>query len=86
VTRVIDHALLVPERAVGELQGQYQVRVMGADNRVKVKPVAVGARVDGMWIVSDGLRAGERVAADGAQFMRDGTIVTPVPFKAATED
>jgi membrane fusion protein (multidrug efflux system) len=74
------HAIVVPERAVSELQDQHQVHVVDRDNRVQVRSVTVGERLSGEWIISTGLHAGERVAADGAQFLAPGTLVLPQPF------
>jgi len=80
VTSTSRHTLVVPQRAITELQGQYQVRVVTRDNTVVSRAIAVGERVGDEWVVTTGLTAGERVAADGAQFLRDGSVVTPVPF------
>jgi len=79
VTSTSRHSLVLPQRAITELQGQYQVRVVARDNRVAVRAIAVGERVGDEWVVTGGLTAGERVAADGAQFLRDGTVVAPTP-------
>jgi membrane fusion protein, multidrug efflux system len=73
-------ALLVPQRAVTELQGSYQVAVVGGDNKVSVRPIKVGQRVDTMWIIEDGLKAGERVVAEGTQKVRPGMLVNPKPI------
>jgi RND family efflux transporter MFP subunit len=83
-TSVRADALLVPQRAVTELQGSFQIRVVGADNKVSTKTVKVGARVGSRWIVDDGLQAGARVVVEGAA-TRDGTVVTTVPFAPAAE-
>jgi RND family efflux transporter MFP subunit len=74
-------ALLVPQRAVTELQGSYQVAVVGQDNKVAIRSVKVGARVGRLWVIEDGLAAGEKVVAEGIQKVRDGIPVTPVPFQ-----
>jgi RND family efflux transporter MFP subunit len=74
-------ALLVPQRAVTELQGSYQIAVVGKDDKVAIRPVKVGARVGRMWVIEDGVAAGERVVAEGIQKVRDGVPVTPVPFQ-----
>src|SRR5580693_1463014 len=78
-------ALLVPQRAVSELQGGYQVAVVGADTKVDVRTVAVGDRVDNRWIITSGLNAGDRVVAEGVQRMRTGVRVNPKPFVAANQ-
>ena len=74
-------ALVVPQRAVTELQGTYQVAVVGKDDKVEIRPVKVGARVGAMWVIEDGVAAGEKVVAEGVQKVRDGVAVKPVPFQ-----
>jgi membrane fusion protein (multidrug efflux system) len=71
-------ALLVPQRAVTELQGSHQVAVVGHDNIVSIRPVTVGDRVGNLWIVTSGLKAGERVIVEGLLKVRDGGPVTVV--------
>ena len=68
-------ALLVPQRAVTELQGSYQVAVVGSDNKVSIRPVRVGERVDALWILESGVKPGESVIVEGLQKVRDGAIV-----------
>lgn len=70
-----DRALLIPQRAVIELQGSYQVAVVGDDDKVSIRPVKVADRVGNLWIVTDGLKAGERVVVEGQQKVRDGAPV-----------
>ena len=82
VTSIKEGALLVPQRAVTELQGGYQVAVVGGDNKVSVRPVKVGNRVGSMWIIEEGLKAGERVVAEGTQKVRPDVVVNPKPFVA----
>jgi membrane fusion protein (multidrug efflux system) len=76
-------ALLVPQRAVTEIQGKYLVAVVGADNKVDIRPVTVGERIGAEWIISKGLQAGERVIAEGTQKVRPGMTVDPKPFASA---
>ena len=78
-----DHALLIPQRAVIELQGSYQVAVIGDDNKVSIRPVTVGERVGKLWIVNEGLKPGERVVTEGLLKVRDGATVKPVPAASA---
>ena len=73
-------ALLVPQRAVGELQGNYQVAVVEADNTVKVTNVKVGERFGELWVIREGLKAGDRVVAEGTQKVGNGVKVSPKPF------
>jgi len=74
--------LLVPQRAVTEIQGKYLVAVVGADNKVDIRPVTVGERIGAEWIISKGLQPGEQVIAEGTQKVRPGVTVTPKPFAA----
>src|ERR1700704_5327206 len=76
-------ALLVPQRAVIELQGNYQVAVVGSDGKVSIRPVKVGERVGKLWIVTDGLKAGEHVIVEGAMKVRDGAPVKAVSVESA---
>lgn len=71
----IQSAALVPERAVVELQGQFQAYVVGDDGVVHVRPLELGPKVEGMVVVSKGLKAGERVITEGLQKVRDGQKV-----------
>src|ERR1700719_4147107 len=80
--RVQEDALLVPQRAVSELQGGYQVAVVDGENKVSIRPVKVGDRVGTEWIVAEGLRQGERVVVEGVQKVRPGMQVNPKPFAA----
>ena len=75
-------ALVVPQRSVSELQGTFQVAVVGNDNKVSIRNVKVGPRVGNLWVVEDGLRQGEKVVAEGVQKVRDGVAVHPTPFQA----
>jgi membrane fusion protein (multidrug efflux system) len=70
-------AVLVPQRAVNELQGTYQIGVVGPDNKVEVRPVKMGARVGSMWIVDSGVAAGERVIVEGFSRAKNGAPVVP---------
>jgi len=83
VTRIQQGALLVPARAVSELQGGYLVAVVGDDNKVSLRPVKVGARAGAMWIIQEGVKLGDRVVAEGTQKVRDGLVVNPKPFQQA---
>jgi RND family efflux transporter MFP subunit len=80
--RSVAGALLVPQRAVSELQGSYQVAVVGGDNKVSIRSVTVGDRVGNLWIVTDGVKAGERVIVEGLLRARDGAVVNVVADKS----
>src|SRR5271155_1025860 len=73
-------ALVIPQRAVTELQGSYQVAVVDAQNKVSIRTVTPGERTGSDWIIAKGLNAGERVVAEGAQKVRPGTQVDPKPY------
>jgi membrane fusion protein (multidrug efflux system) len=78
-------ALLVPQRAVTELQGAYQVALVDPEKKVHIQPVRVGARVGDLWDIEEGLRPGERVVVEGLQKIRDGATVNPTNYVAAAE-
>ena len=80
--RTVSGALLIPQRAVTELQGSYQVSVVGSDNKVSIRSVTVADRVGNLWIVTDGLKAGDRVIVEGLLKARDGAIVNVVAGKS----
>ena len=71
---------MVPQRAVSELQGTYQVAVVGTDNKVSFRPVKVGEKSGSMWVITEGLNPGETVVAEGTIKVRPGMVVKPVPF------
>ena len=73
-------ALLIPQRAVTELQGSYQVAVVDSTNKVGIRTLKLGDRIGSMWIVAEGLKPGERVVAEGVQKARPGMQVSPKPF------
>jgi RND family efflux transporter MFP subunit len=76
-------ALLVPQRAVQETQGVYQVAIVGSDDKVALRTVKVGEQVDGLWIIAEGLKPGERVVTQGLQKVKDGILVNPKPDSSA---
>jgi membrane fusion protein (multidrug efflux system) len=78
-------ALAIPQRAVTEVQGKYMVAVVGPENKVAIRPVKAGARVGQLWVVDEGLKAGEKVVAEGTQKVRDGMAVSPRPFGAGDQ-
>jgi len=72
-------ALLVPQRAVAELQNLYSVAVVGEGNKVTFRNVKVGPRVDSLWVIEEGLKPGEKVVVEGLQRLREGAVVNPKP-------
>lgn len=89
VTRLEKGALLVPQRSVTELQGNYQVAVIGEGDKVDIRTVKMGERVGQEWIVKDGLKNGDRVISEGVQRVRQDMTVIPVepgtPIPASSE-
>lgn len=73
-------ALLVPQRAVTEMQGRYLIAAVGADKKVSIRPVTTGERVGQDWVISGEIKPGDQVIAEGVQKVRDGALVNPVPF------
>ena len=84
LTQIRKDALLIPQRAVSELQGSDEVAVVGSDNKITIRTVQTGERVGTMWIITSGLNVGERVVAEGTQKAKNGTAVTPVAFNPGT--
>jgi len=80
VTGVDKDALLVPQRSVVEAQGSYSVVVVDSNNQASIRPVKMGQRVGQMWVITDGIKAGEQVIAEGMQKAREGVTVRPKQF------
>jgi RND family efflux transporter MFP subunit len=78
--RTISGALLVPQRAVTELQNSYEVALVGEANKVEIRSVKVGDRVGRLWVIEEGVKLGDRVIVEGAQKVRDGQQVKPMPW------
>jgi membrane fusion protein (multidrug efflux system) len=72
-------ALLLPQSAVAQTQGSYQVAVVGGDNKISMRTVKPGETLGTMWVIEEGLKPGEQVAVEGLQRLRDGTLITPKP-------
>jgi membrane fusion protein (multidrug efflux system) len=85
ITKTAKGALLVPQRAVTEQQGSYQVAVVTSGNTIEIRPVGVADRVGTQWIIENGLKPGERVVAEGIQKVRPGAIVNPKPLGVPAE-
>ena len=71
------NALLVPQSAVKEIQGGYEIALVGPDNKAIIKPVKAGEKVGTMWVIEDGLKPGDRVITEGIGKVKDGTTVVP---------
>lgn len=83
VVKVKKGAILVPQRAVNEMQGAYQVAVIGEGNTAQIRTVKAAERVGSMWVIESGLSAGERVVVEGFSRVKSGTAVEPVDAAAA---
>ena len=77
-------ALVIPQRAVTELQGGTRVAVAGADGKADIRAVEMGPRVGGLWVVEKGLKVGDNVIVSGLQYLRPGTPVTAKPAPAVS--
>jgi RND family efflux transporter MFP subunit len=69
-------AMVIPQEAVNELQGSYQVAVVDENNKVSIRPVKMGERIGAMWEVTEGLKPGDKVIVQGIQKAREGALVT----------
>jgi RND family efflux transporter MFP subunit len=85
LTETLKNALLVPQRSVTELQGSYQLAVVGSDNKVQIRPVKTGVRIDNLWVIKEGLKPGERVVVEGIQKVKDGQVVKPKLVEAQSQ-
>ncbi len=85
-TEVKKDALLVPQRAVTELQGGYQVAVVGPDNKVMIRRIKAGERFNSLWVINEGLKQGERVIIEGLQKVKQGTAVLVKSDSAPTPE
>jgi membrane fusion protein (multidrug efflux system) len=81
-TTTLSNALLVPQRAVADVQGSSQVRVVDAQNRVSTRQVTLGGHVGNRWIVTKGLAPGDRIVVEGPP-TKDGVTVAPKPYSPA---
>jgi membrane fusion protein (multidrug efflux system) len=77
--------MLVPQRALTELQGTYHVAVLGETNSIHIQFVKVGEQIGSNWVVEKGLKPGDRVVVEGAQKVKEGAVVNPKPFGTETD-
>jgi len=78
-------ALLIPQSAVGQSQGSYQVAVVDSDHKVNMRAVKPGETVGTLWVIDEGLKPGEQVVVEGLQKLKEGTLVTPKPAQLSGE-
>ncbi len=76
-------AILVPQRAVAQLQGSYQVTIIDDQNKARLRAVQVGRQIGNEWLINQGLAANDRVIIEGTQKVKEGTVVNPQPYKGA---
>jgi RND family efflux transporter MFP subunit len=84
-TNIKNGALLVPQSAVAQSQGSYQVAVVGSDHKVSMRTVKPGETVGTLWVIDEGLKPGEQVVVEGLQRVREGTTVNPKPAQLSAE-
>ena len=84
-TKMKKGALLIPQSAVAQLQGSYQVAVVAGDHKVSMRTVRPGDTVRSMWVIESGLKPGEQVVVEGLQKLKEGTLVTPKPAQLSGE-
>jgi len=83
--QVVKDGILIPQRCIVELQGTFSVYVLGAENKIQMKEVKVGPKIESFWLIREGLKSGEKVVYEGLQKVKNGTVVeakvVDVPFK-----
>jgi membrane fusion protein (multidrug efflux system) len=84
-TGVKNGALLVPQSAVAQLQGSYQVVVVDSDQKAGMRTVKPGEKVGTMWVIDEGLKPGDQVVVEGMQKLREGTPVVAKPVSLPAE-
>lgn len=79
-------ALLVPQSAVKEIQGGYEVALLGPENKAIIRPVKAGEKVGTLWVIEDGLKPGDQVIVEGVSKVKDGTPVVPKTINIQGEE
>jgi membrane fusion protein, multidrug efflux system len=77
------NALVVPQRAITDMQGRSLIAIVGEDDKVSIRPVTPGVQSGQSWVITGDIKAGDRVVAEGIQKVREGMVVNPVPFGSA---
>jgi len=85
VAETLKDAVVVPQRAVSEVQGAYQLGVVDADGKAEIRPVKVGPRIGTDWVITSGLKPGEKVIVEGLQKIKSGAAVVAKPWTPASE-
>ena len=83
----VPDAILVPQKCISEIQGNYSVYKVDENNKVVFQPVTIGERLGDMWLIKEGLQIGDKVVLEGLQFIREGVVINPVlsPFQSKSE-
>lgn len=81
LTTTEKNAIVIPQKAISEMQGIYQIRLITPENKIEISVVEVGAKVGTDWLITKGLKTGDRVAIIGSLFIQPGATITPIPFK-----
>jgi len=85
-TQTKTNVVLVPQRAVTELQGTYQVTLVSADNKIHIQPVKTADQIGSNWIIESGLKPGDRLVVEGTQKAKEGVVVNPTPYVEKPKD
>jgi membrane fusion protein (multidrug efflux system) len=85
-TETKTNVIVVPQRAVTELQGMYQLSIVGDDQKVHLQPVTVGDQIGSSWIIEKGVKPGDKVIVEGTQKAKEGTAVNPQPYPRDTNE
>lgn len=85
-SKIKKNAILIPQRAVTELQGDYQVDVVSPDNKIEIRSVKPAERIDNLWVIDEGLKPGEKVVVEGVQKVSQGMAVNPQPYVQSVND
>lgn len=86
VVRTQKDVLLIPQRAIIEVQGLYQIMVLDHENKVSIRPIQTGERIGSDWIVLSGLEAGDTIVVEGQQKVRPGMVAAPKPYVPSTQE
>jgi membrane fusion protein (multidrug efflux system) len=86
VAKTLKDAVVVPQRAVSEIQGSYQLGIVTSDNKAEIRPVQVGDRIGADWVITSGLKPGEKVVVEGLQKLKAGAPVVAKPWTSVGEN
>ncbi|MDD5171044.1 MAG: efflux RND transporter periplasmic adaptor subunit [Syntrophales bacterium] len=84
-SNIKENALLIPQRAVTELQGSYQVAVVGPGNKIDIRSVKPAERIGNLWVIDEGLKQGDKVVVEGFQKVKQGMVVNPQPYGSSSD-